>query len=583
MTTSSFGGSPLSRRTVLAGSIAGIGATIVLASPAAAAPNYSVIPRLLGEISRTDTVLSRVGRTPYEVIDVSIGGDRTRLFVPHTAAPSLTSAKTFLWYYHANGSSYAALSGAFQYAADQAVDRGFVCICPNYGGSEWTGPKAIAAHGNAVKWVTAQWKVGASFLRSNSGGGTLLSWAYGNRLVPSIRGAYIASGTFDMADIAERDPLRVLPAYGNDLSTVPATNPALLPQSVWAGTRLRISGSDDDIIVPFAKHGLALHEKALPVAKETSILRHSGEGAPYGHVVPSATNKDMLDIFDRWLAEGPVDETPNPPQPTAPGAGTYQNGSESIVTEGTWSTLSASADNGGSISYSTSTGASASLTFTGTAVSWVSRRTSSSGINEVYIDGALVASVDRYSSSTAYARTVWTSGPLAAGTHTITIKRGSTRNPSSSGSNIILDAFVVENTPVTTPPTPTAAGPGTYQNGDALIVTEGIWSSLSSSADNGGSISYSTSVGASAALTFSGTKVSWVSRRTSSSGTNEVYLDGVLVTTVDRYSASTKYNQTVWTSDALPAGTHTITIKRGSTRNAASSGSNLILDAIVVS
>jgi enamine deaminase RidA (YjgF/YER057c/UK114 family) len=274
----------------------------------------------------------------------------------------------------------------------------------------------------------------------------------------------------------------------------------------------------------------------------------------------------------------PAAAAADPAEPTAPGAGTYENGSPHITTTGSWTTLSSPADSGGSISYSTSTRASAALTFTGTSVSWISRRTPSSGTNEVWIDDALVATIDRYSPITRSNQTVWSSGTLPAGTHTITLKRGSTKNPAATGSTIILDAFLVEDTPApTTPP-----GAGTYEHGSPHITTTGSWTTLSSPADSGGSISYSTSTRASAALTFTGTSVSWISRRTPSSGTNEVWIDDALVATIDRYSPITRSNQTVWSSGTLPAGTHTITLKRGSTKNPAATGSTIILDAFLV-
>ncbi|WP_181127424.1 hypothetical protein [Rathayibacter sp. AY1F9] len=604
-----------SRRLVLTGAALGVGSAFAYAMTASAAPDYSVIPPLPNELGRSDTAISRVGKKPYQIIDVMIGTDRARLFVPHTAVPSQRIGRVVYWYYHANGSTYAALSGAYQYSADQAVDKGVISICPNYGGSIYTNKRAVAMQVDAVAWFQKTWRIGASFLRSNSGGGALLCWAYGNKLVPEIRGAYHAAGVYDMADMARRDPGRVLPDYDNDPSTIPATDPALLPQASWAGARIRTTGSTEDVLVPIAVHGGAWVALAKPVAKEAVVLYTPTEGAPNGHNVPSLTNKDMLDTFDRWLAEQPVVPLPDEPASSIPGEGTYQNYSPLITTAGTWSTISSSADSGGSISYSSSAGASASFRFSGTGVSWVSRMTATSGINEVLLDGVLVATVDRYSPTTRSGQTVWTSGPIAAGTHTVTIRRGTTRNPASTGSTLILDAFVVTAgtvsastptptatasptstptptdtpTPTETPtatstPTPTSTLPaaGTYQNGAAVIATVGTWATLSSTADSGGSISYSSTSTASATLRFRGTKVSWVSRITPTSGINEVLIDGVLVASVDRYSATNRSARTVFTSSTLGAGEHTITIRRGSKRNAASTGNSLILDAFVV-
>lgn len=297
----------LSRRSLLAASVAGVAATALVATPAHAASAYSVIPKLPGEISRTRTTISRFGKKPYEIIDVKIGSDSTRLFVPHTAVPNKGISVPVVWYYHASGSSYTALSGAYQYSADQLVDQGIVSICPNYGGSStYTSSAALAAQVAAVNWVTSLWTVQASFLRSNSGGGALLCWAYANRMLPNIYGAYHSSGVYDLEDTEARDPGRVLAVYGGDRTALRARNPSHLPQSVWAGSRLRITAGSADTLVPAEIHGGRLRRLALPVAREATIAYHSGEGGQHGHVVPSFTNNDMLQTFQRWLREGPA-------------------------------------------------------------------------------------------------------------------------------------------------------------------------------------------------------------------------------------------------------------------------------------
>ncbi|AZZ50283.1 hypothetical protein C5E02_14370 [Rathayibacter rathayi] len=299
----------VSRRKVLAASAAGVAATAsaLVATPAFAAANYSVIPKLPGEFSRRDTARSRIDGKPYEIIDVRIGNDPARLFVPHSAVPRKNLSVPVLWYYHASGSNYTALSGAYQYSADQLVDQGVVSICPQYSGSSaYTNAAAVAAQKAAVTWVSSLWSVSASVLRSNSGGGGLLCWAYANRLVPNIYGAYHSSGVYDIEDTESRDPGRVVAAYGGDRDALRAGNPSRLPQSVWAGTRLRITAGSADSLVPAEIHGGRLRRLALPVAREATIVYHSGNGGQLGHVVPGFTNTDMVLTFQRWLQEGPA-------------------------------------------------------------------------------------------------------------------------------------------------------------------------------------------------------------------------------------------------------------------------------------
>src|SRR5438045_9688724 len=60
-------------------------------------------------------------------------------------------------------------------------------------------------------------------------------------------------------------------------------------------------------------------------------------------------------------------------------------------TSGTWS--------GGTAAVSTAAGAQATITFTGTSVSWIGGRTPQTGIARVSVDGMLLAGVDLYSTT----------------------------------------------------------------------------------------------------------------------------------------------------------------------------------------
>ena len=291
---------PIGRRLFLGAALGG-GAALLTAPGAAAATvsaaAASPIPTLPGEVSRTSAVTPR--GVPYENITVSISGDKAQLFVPHTAIPRTTTVGV-IWYYHANGSTYSAMNGAYKYSGELLVDQGAVCFCPNLGGSLWTNSAALAYHAKAVTYMKSVFKIGISFLRGNSGGGSMECWAYGNNLVPAAKGCYLANGTYDMEDLASRDPIRIAPVYNNNPAAIRATNPARLPSSAWTGKRIRVVVSDaahPDIIVPPAQHGLALVASAAAGgAAENSVVYHQ-----LGHQIPGLANKDMVDTFGRWL------------------------------------------------------------------------------------------------------------------------------------------------------------------------------------------------------------------------------------------------------------------------------------------
>ncbi|MDY0910374.1 hypothetical protein [Microbacterium sp. CFBP9034] len=293
----------LTRRLFLSGSAAAAlgAATGALGGGAAAsAADYSKIPKLPGELTRAATLYTRAGN-PYEMIDVVIQGDRTRLFVPHASKPSRTAWVPVVWFYHSNGSSYSALNTAFNSAAEPTVDFGAISICPNNGGaSAWVSPAAIAAQRNAVAYITSLWRPFYNFQRANSGGGALMSWAYSNRIMDRMSGMYMASSVYDVWDAYVRAPEKVGPAYGYDEAVIQATNPANRPQSSWTGTRIRCSYNPADQVVPPAQNALALMNLAGPVATEVSSYIHAGGETTGGHVVPSAVAGDMLLTFKRW-------------------------------------------------------------------------------------------------------------------------------------------------------------------------------------------------------------------------------------------------------------------------------------------
>ena len=289
---------PIGRRLFI-GAALGSGLAMVAAPGAASAAvaASSPIPTLPGEVSRTSAVTPR--GVHYENITVSISGDKAQLFVPLTSIPR-SAPVGVVWYYHANGSTYSAMNGAFKYSGELLVDQGAVCFCPNLGGSLWTSQAALNYHARAVSYLKNVFTIGVSFLRANSGGGSMACWAYGKNLVPAAKGLYLANGTYDMEDLASRDPIRIAPVYGNSAAAMIATNPARLPSSSWTGKRIRVVVSDaahPDIIVPPEKHGLALVRSAKDGdAVENSVVYHQ-----LGHQIPGLANKDMVDTFSRWL------------------------------------------------------------------------------------------------------------------------------------------------------------------------------------------------------------------------------------------------------------------------------------------
>ena len=117
---------------------------------------------------------------------------------------------------------------------------------------------------------------------------------------------------------------------------------------------------------------------------------------------------------------------------------TFQDTSASVHYAGTRHTRSLTSVLGGTVHYSFSTGATAQLTFSGRAVSWISRESLDSGHAVILIDGHYVKTISLngpvVSRVIEFGRT-WTS----TGTHTIKIKvQGTAGHP-----RVYHDAFLV--------------------------------------------------------------------------------------------------------------------------------------------
>ena len=87
-------------------------------------------------------------------------------------------------------------------------------------------------------------------------------------------------------------------------------------------------------------------------------------------------------------------------------------------------------------------GAQATITFTGTGISWVGARGPQCGIARIFLDGAFVEDFDTYAQTEGPQHTDFTVRGLAAGTHTLTIQVIG-KNSISTDAWILIDAFDV--------------------------------------------------------------------------------------------------------------------------------------------
>ncbi len=118
-----------------------------------------------------------------------------------------------------------------------------------------------------------------------------------------------------------------------------------------------------------------------------------------------------------------------------------------------------------------------------------------------------------------------------------------------------------------------------YEQGDSRLAYTGAWTVSSSSSASGGSFRYANAAGALVTVAFNGTYLAWITKKSAVYGTASVTLDGAGPVTVDLYNATTVWQQKVWETGVLPAGTHTVTISWTGDKNAGATETNVGMDA----
>ena len=123
-----------------------------------------------------------------------------------------------------------------------------------------------------------------------------------------------------------------------------------------------------------------------------------------------------------------------------------------------------------------------------------------------------------------------------------------------------------------------------YQESAAAISYVGLWSTQTLAGAYGGAQKYAKGAGTEkATFVFTGSDVAWVAPTNSNRGKADVYLDGTRVATVDLYSASGQTRKVVFSRAGLdPSVSHTLEVRALGTKNAASKGKRVDVDAFVV-
>jgi len=115
--------------------------------------------------------------------------------------------------------------------------------------------------------------------------------------------------------------------------------------------------------------------------------------------------------------------------------------SEFVTFTGNWGRYHDSFTSASTVSVTGNAFARAKFTFYGDSVSWIGAQSSFAGWACIYIDGDFQKYIDLYSPTMEYQKVLFTATGLDYGPHTITIQATGTKNSSSTGTSIFVDAF----------------------------------------------------------------------------------------------------------------------------------------------
>ncbi len=261
----------------------------------------------------------------------------------------------------------------------------------------------------------------------------------------------------------------------------------------------------------------------------------------------------------------------------------YQETDGRLIYTAVWTTSTYWPYSMGNAKYSYRSGATVTIPFRGTSLTWVTKTARDLGIASVSVDGGAPVQVDLYSPLTAYKQKVFSTGYLADGLHWVKISHTGTRNTKSVGHAITIDAVDVAGQ---------LAWATRYQENDPRVMFGPGWATAWNWSFSGGKLKLcstpplTTAVSlpvevlpGSVVVRFKGVCLNVVAVKSLYSGKAWVSVDGGAKVPVDLYSPVKLYKQTVFSTGFLAPGMHTVTISWSGLKNTYSKATNINVDA----
>jgi hypothetical protein len=156
-------------------------------------------------------------------------------------------------------------------------------------------------------------------------------------------------------------------------------------------------------------------------------------------VTGTTSSFDVFIVVDAFDVGGGLGPSEGGPVPTT----RIEETDPSFSYTGTWIPFTDPRVSGGSVMEAYEAGDRATLSFAGTAVSWIGARGAFGGIANIILDGVPAGEVDTFAPSDQTRVVLFRALGLPRGPHTLTIEVTGTNNPAAEQTGIVVDAFDV--------------------------------------------------------------------------------------------------------------------------------------------